>query len=106
MLTKHHIWPTTRVKKILDVNPDDDCMRKNIDPYDISLDNTSDSEEPVNSTITATSIRIENNSKATQDLVATTTTIMLEENNESWYNANEECDSWYDATETMDNYQE
>ena len=73
-------------------------MTKNIDQCDVSLDNTSDSEEPVNSIMTATSIRIENNSKATQDSVATTTTFMLEENNKTWYDANEKCHSWHDAT--------
>ena len=31
---------------------------------------------------------------------------MLEENNKTWYNINEEYDSWQDAAETMDNYQE
>ena len=106
MFTKYNVWPTTRVKKILKVHPDNDYMRKNIDLCDVSLDNTSDSEEPVNSTMTATSIGIENNSKATHDSVATTTAIMSEENNKTWYNAKEECDSWHNTTETMDNYQE
>ena len=76
MFTKHPVRSTTRVKKIIDVHPDYDCMRKNIDPYDVSLDNTSDSEEPVNSTITTTPIGIENNFKATQESVSTITTIM------------------------------
>ena len=56
--------------------------------------------------MTTTSIEIENNSKSAQDSVATTTTIMSGENNETWYDINEEYDSWHDATETMDNYQE
>ena len=55
---------------------------------------------------TPTSIEIENNSNATQDSVATTTTIMLEENNETWFNTNEEYNLWHDAAETMNNYQE
>ena len=55
--TKHHIRPTTREKKLLDAHPDDDCMWKNTDPCNISLDNTSEPEEPVNTTMTTTSIR-------------------------------------------------
>ena len=43
---------------------------------------------------------------ATQDSVAITTTIMLEENDETRYNTNEEYSLWYDAAETLDNYQE
>ena len=31
---------------------------------------------------------------------------MSEENNKTWYDANEECDSWHNAAETMDNYKE
>ena len=104
--TKHHIWPTTRVEKLLHTHPDDDCIWNNTGSCDVSLDNTSDSKEPVNSTTTPTSTKIENNANATQDSVATTTTIMSEENDEIWYNTNKEYDSWYDAAETMDNYQE
>ena len=105
--TEHHIWPTTRVKKLLDAHPDDDCMWYNTDPCDVSLDNTRDSEEPVNSTLTTTSIGSEDNSNATQESVATTMTFMSEENNETWYNTNnEEYESWHDAIETMNNYQE
>ena len=103
---KHHVWPTIRVKKILDAHPDDDCMWNNIDPCDVSLDHTSDSEEPVNSTMTTTPIGIESNINATQDSVATTTKIISEENNKTWYNTNEEYDLWHNDAETMDNYQE
>ena len=102
--TYHHVWPTTRVAKLLDAHPDDDCMWKNTDPCNGSLDDTSDSEEPVKSTMTTTSIRSEDNSNAIQESVATTPTFMSEENNEIWYNTNEEYDSWHDAIETMDNY--
>ena len=88
MFTKHHV------------------SQINTNPYDVSLDNTSDSEEPVNSTMTTTSIGIENNSKATQDSIAITITIMSGENNKTRYNTNEEYDSWHNAPDTMDNYQE
>ena len=91
---------------MLDVHLDNDCMWKNTNPCDVSLDNTSDSEEPVNSTMTTTSIGIENKSKATQDSVVTTATIMSGENNETWYDTKGEYDSWHDAAETMDNHRE
>ena len=71
MFIEQHVRPTTRVMKILEAHPDDDYMWKDTDPWDVSLDNTSDSEELVNSTMTTTLIGIENNSKATQDSVAT-----------------------------------
>ena len=106
MFTEQHVRPTTRVKKILNTHSDDDCMWKNTDPCDVSLDNTSDSEEPVNSTMTTSSIGIENKSKTTQDSVATTATTMSGENNKTWYDTYEEYDSWHDAVEIMDNYQE
>ena len=95
--TKHHIRPTTRVKKLLDTHPVIDCMWKNTDPYNVSPDNTSKSEEPVNTTRTTTSIRGEDDSNATQESIATTPTFTSEENNETWYNTNEEYDSWHDA---------
>ena len=81
-------------------------MWKNTNPCNVSLDNTSDSEEPVNTTMTTTSIRSEDDSNATQDSVATTPTFMSEENNETWYDTNEEYDLWHNGIETMDNYQE
>ena len=81
-------------------------MWKNTNPCDVLLDNTSDSEEPVNSTMTTTPIGIEYNSKVTQDSVATTTIIMSAEYNKTWYNTNVEYDSWPNAAETMDNFQE
>ena len=52
------------------------------------------------------SIEFDNNPNVTQDSVATTTTPMSIENDETWYDANEEYNSWHDAAETMDNYQE
>ena len=104
--TEHHIQPATRVENLLATHLEDDCIWNNTDPGDVSLDNTSDSEGPVNSTMTPTSIKIENNSNTTQDSVAATTTIILEENNKTWYNTNEEYNSWHNAAETMDNYQE
>ena len=52
------------------------------------------------------SIEIDNNTNVAQDSVATTTTPMSIENDETWYDANEEYDLWHDAAETMDNYQE
>ena len=56
--------------------------------------------------MTTTWIGIEKNSNATQDSFTTTITIILEENNKTWYNTNEEYDSWHDAIETMDNHQD
>ena len=106
MFTEQHVRSTTRVKKILDTHLDNDCMWKKTDPCDVYLDDTSDSEEPVNSTMTTSSIGIENKSKASQDSVATTVTIMSGEINETWYDTYEEYDSWHDAVEIMDNYQE
>ena len=103
--TKHHIWLATRVKNLLTTRPDDDFIWNNTDPCDVSLDNTSNSEGPVNSTSTPTSTKIENNSNMTQESVATTTTNMLEENNKTWYNINEEYNSWHDAAEIINNYQ-
>ena len=104
--TKHHIRPTTRVKKLLDAHPDNDCMWKNTDPCNVSLDNTSESEEPVNTIMTTTSIRSEDDSNITQESIATTPTFMSEENNKTWYNTNDEYDSWHNAIETINNYQE
>ena len=104
--TKHHIWSTTRVKKLLHTHPEDNCMWNDTDPCEVYLYNTSDSEELGISTITITSIESEDNSNATQESVPTTTTFMLEENNKTWYDTNEEYDSWHNAIETMDNYQE
>ena len=81
--TEHHFRPTTRVKKLLYTHRDEDCIWNNTDPCDVSLDDTSDSKEQVNSTTTPL-------------------TIMLEGNNEIWYDTNEEYDVWHDATKTMD----
>ena len=88
--TKHHIRPASRVENLLATHPDNDCIWNNTDPCDVSLDNTSNSKGRVNSTTTPTSIKIENNSNAIQDSVATTKTIMMEENDKTWYNTNEE----------------
>ena len=81
-------------------------MRKNTNPCNVSLDDTIESEEPVNTTMTTTLIRSEDNSNATQESIATKSTFTSEENNKTWYNTNEEYDSWHNAIETMDNYQE
>ena len=81
-------------------------MWKNTKPCNVSFDNTSESEEPVNTTMTTTSIRSEGDSNVTQESIGTTPIFTSEENNETWYNTNEEHDSWHDAIETMDNYQE
>ena len=70
--TEIHIRPTTRVIKLLDAHPDDDCMWENTDLCNISLDNTSESEEPVNTTMTTTSIRSEDDSNVTQESIGTT----------------------------------
>ena len=114
-ITKHHIQPATRVKELLAAHPDDDSIWNNTDPCDVSLDDTRDTEgpvsidmtkEPVKTTTTPMSIKIDNNTNVAQDSVATTTTPMAIENDKTWYDANEEYDSWYNAAETMDNYQE
>ena len=52
------------------------------------------------------SIEIYHNFNASQDSVATTTTIMSEENDETWYDTDEEYNLWHNAAETIDNYQE
>ena len=51
-----------------------------IDPCDISLDDTSGTEDPANVDVT-------------KESVATTTTPMSTKDDETWYNANEEYDS-------------
>ena len=78
--TEHHIQPTTRVKKLLDAHPDDDCMWKNTDLCNVPLDNTSESEESVNTTMTTTSIRSEDDSNATQESIGTTPTFRSQQN--------------------------
>ena len=114
-ITKHHIQLAIRVEELLAVHPDDDSIWNNTDPYDISLDNTSDTkgpvsidvtEEPVKATTTPMSIEIGNNTNLASDSVTTTTTPMLIENDETWYDANKEYHLWYNTVETMDNYQE
>ena len=104
MFTEHHVRPTTRTKKILDAHPDNDCIWKNTDPCNISLDDTRESEEPVNAIMTTTSIRSEDNFNMTQESIGSTAISMSEEDNETCYNTNEEYDSWHNAIETMDNY--
>ena len=80
-------------------------MWKNTNPCNKSLDETSESEKPVNTTMTTSSMWSEDDFNATQESIATTPTCTSEENNETWYNTNQEYDSWHDAIETMDNYQ-
>ena len=109
--TEQHIWPAPKSKNAcfglsISIFTKHHVRQTNTDLYYLSLDNTSDSEGPVNSTMITTSTGIENNTKATKDSVVTITTIMLWENNETWYDTNEEYDSWHYAAETMDNYQE
>ena len=95
MITEQHIRPPPKRKNVFSglsiskfteihiqpTNPDYDCMQKNIDPCNVSLDGTSESEEPVNTTMTTISIRSEDNSNATQESIATTPTFTSEENN-------------------------
>ena len=71
-------------------NSDDDCMRKNFDPYNIFLDDTSESEESVNTTMITTSIKSEDNSNMTQESIGSTAIFMSEDDNETWYNTNQE----------------
>ena len=90
-ITKHHIWPVTRVKELLAAHPDNDSIWNNIDPCDVSLDVTSDTrgpvsidvkKEPVKTTTTPMSIEIDHTTNVAQDSVATTTTPMSIENGE------------------------
>ena len=120
MITEQHVWSPPKSKNVFfesniskfteiyirPTNPNNNCMRKNIDSCNISLDNTSEPEEPVNTTMTTTSIRSEDNSNTTQESIGSTVISMSEEYNKTWYDTNEEYDSWNDAIETMDNYQE
>ena len=94
------------ISKFTEIYPNDNCMRKNIDSCNISLDDTSEPEEPVSTAMTTTSIRSEDNSNTTQESIGSTAISMSVEYNETWHDTNEEYDSWHDAIETMDNYQE
>ena len=122
MITEQHVRPPSKNKNVFfgssiskfteihirPTKPDDDCIRKNIDPCNIFLDDTSESKEPVNTTMKTTSIRSEENSNMTQESIGSTAKSMSEKDNETWYDTNEEqdYDSWHDAIDTMDNYQE
>ena len=97
-ITEPHIQPATKVEQVLAAHPDNDIIWNTTDPCDISLDNTSNfkgtvsidlTKEPVKTTTTPMSIKIGNNSNATQDSVVTTITIMSEENDETWYEGRE-----------------
>ena len=88
-ITKHHVWPATRVEELLAAHPDDDSVWNNTDPFGVSLDNTSDTDSPVSidvtkkpvkTTTTPMSIDIVNNINMTQDSATTTTTLMSTEN--------------------------
>ena len=46
-IAENHIRPATRVKELLVAHPDDDSIWNNIDPCDVSLDNTIDTKIPV-----------------------------------------------------------
>ena len=98
-ITKHHIWPATRVEELLAAHLDNDIIWNNIDQCDVSLGNTSDTEgpgsidvtkEPVKTTTTPMSIEIDHNANIALDSVATTTTPMAIEDNATWYDVNEE----------------
>ena len=102
-ITKHHILPATRVEELLAAHPDNDSVWNNTDPYDMSLDDTSDTKglvsidvtkEPVKTTTTpmSMSIEIDNNINAAQDSAATTTTLISTETDKTWYDANKEYD--------------
>ena len=87
--TEHYIRPATRVKELLAAHPDDDSICNNIDPCDVSLDNTSDTKSPVSINVTKKSvktmttpmsIKIDHNINVAQDSAATTTTLMSTEN--------------------------
>ena len=114
-ITEHHIRPATRVKELLAAHPDNDSIRNNTAPCNVSLDNSSDTKspisidltkEPVKITTTPMSIEIDNNINVVQDSAATTATLMSTENDNRWYDANAKYDLWHDAAETIDNYQE
>ena len=95
-LTEIHIQPTS---------PHKDGMRKNTNTCNLSLDDSTEPEEPVNTTMTTTSMMSEDNSNMTQESIGVTATSMSEGDNETWYNTIEEYDGWHDAIEFMDNYQ-
>ena len=91
-ITKHHIRPVTRVEKLITAHLDDDSTWNNTDPYDVSLDNTSDTispvninvtKEPVKETMTPMSIKIDNNTNLVQNSATTTTTPMSTEDDET-----------------------
>ena len=83
-ITKHHLQPTTIVKELLAAHPTDDAIWDNANPCNVSLDNTSESEEPVNTTMTTTSIRSEDNSNTTQESIGSIAISMLAECDETW----------------------
>ena len=114
-ITKHHIQPATKVEQLLATNPEDNIIWNNIDPCDVSLDDTSDTEDPasidvtkesVTTMTTPMSIKDDNNMNVTQVSVTTTTTPISVEDDKIWYDANEEYDSWHEVAENMNNYQE
>ena len=75
-ITKHHFQPATIVKQILAAHPNNDAILDNTDPCNISLDNTSGTEDLANVGVTKK--------------VETTTTPMSTKDDEILYNTNEE----------------
>ena len=45
-ITKHHFRPATKVEQLLAAHPDDDIIWNNTDPCNVSLDDTSGTEDP------------------------------------------------------------
>ena len=71
----------------------DDAIWNNTNPYNVSLDDMSGTEDLVNI-------------NGTKESIATTTILTSSVYDEIWYNTHEECNLWYDVPETMNNYQE
>ena len=86
-ITKHHFQPTTIVEELLLAHPTDDAIWDNINPCDVSFDNTDGTE-------IASSIDV------TKELTVTTTIFMSIKDDKPWFDANEEFDLWYKIPET------
>ena len=92
-ITEHHFRPATTVKKLLAAHSNNDAIWDNTNQCDVSLDNTSGTEDLADAEVT-------------KESVPTTTTPMSAKDDEIWYNTIGEYDSWYKVAEIMDNYQE
>ena len=92
-ITKHHFQPATIVEQLLAAHPNDDAIWDNTDPCNVSLDNSSGTEDLANMDVT-------------KESVATTITPISTKDNEIWYNTIAKYDSWHEVVKTMNTYQE